>query len=71
MSDRVIPFRTMEPFYLTPEEFDRLQRDVEARFLVGDVGLGERILAKMIIENSYRYHEVVQQNAADAAAEKK
>jgi hypothetical protein len=56
---KVIPFRTLAPMYLTTREFEELNREVLARCLMGDATLGDKILAKMLIENSARYRELV------------
>lgn len=56
----VIRFHTMEPLFLTTQEYEQLRREVTAAALV-DPTLGTQILAKMVLENEYRYNEIMYQ----------
>ena len=42
---------------LTVDEFDQLERDVLARIYVGEKGMAESILARLIEDNRYRANE--------------
>lgn len=64
MADAVIRMHAYEPCILTTEEFEELEREVTARVLVDKTTPGDRILARMLIENRWRYHEAREINAA-------
>jgi hypothetical protein len=53
----LIPFRTLEPLYLTVQEYEKIQNTVVARILADDRTPAETVLAKMLLENAPRYHE--------------
>lgn len=47
---------------ITTQEYEALQKEVMAAALVDAPSTGLRILAKLLDQNSYRYHEAKQQN---------
>lgn len=48
------------------EEYETIKREVLARFMAGDSGVGDQILAQMLLDNEYRYHEVKQHHVPSA-----
>lgn len=58
----VIRLYAMEPAILTTQQFEALQKELVSRALADDITLGDRILARMVLENLPRYHEAKRQN---------
>jgi hypothetical protein len=54
---KLIGMYAHRPFYLTAEEYEGLQKELMARALVGDTGLGDQILLRLLEDNEPRYHE--------------
>lgn len=59
----VIRFMTFEPCIITPEEYDQINRDVQARFIAGDSGPGDRVLARLVTEHAMRREELRQRGS--------
>ena len=43
---------------LTWEEYEEIRNEILAKKLVGDTTLGDRILARLLLDVESRYHEV-------------
>ena len=57
-SEKLVGMYAHRPFYLTAEEYETLQKELMARAIVGDTGLGDRILLRLLQDNQLRYHEI-------------
>jgi len=44
---------------ITTDEYDQLVKELEARSLVGDLTYGDRLLASLLYDASYRYNEIM------------
>ena len=53
----VIRLSTINPVIISTEEYENLKQVIIARFIVGDIGLAERIIAKLLLEHAPRYYE--------------
>ena len=62
--EAVIRLHAYDPFIITTKEYEGLLRELQARALAGDLTLGDRIVAKLLHEHAWRYHEAKEQNAA-------
>lgn len=58
MSKKVIRFVTFNPCTITWEEYAQIQRDVIARRLAGCSEVGDRVLARLLLENESRYNAI-------------
>ena len=63
----MIRMYTCDAEVLTTEEFEALEKEVMARAICNDVGVGERILARLISEHMSRYYEAKAQNIHEEA----
>lgn len=52
------------PFVITTKEYEGLVKELEARYMAGDLTLGDRIVAKLLEEHRSRYFEAEEQNEA-------
>jgi hypothetical protein len=71
MTERLIGMYAHRPFYLTPEEYEEVQKEVTARALAGATGLGDRILLRLLEDSGHRYHEAKRLNDAEKQSEVK
>jgi hypothetical protein len=55
---KLIGMYAHRPFYLTAEEYETVQKELMAHAVVGDTGLGDQILLRMLEDNAHRYHEI-------------
>lgn len=58
----LIRLHAYEPCVITTEEYEEIRRNLEYRILMGDTHPGDRIIAKLLAENEFRYHECKEQN---------
>jgi hypothetical protein len=56
---------TYEPCIITAEEYAAMKRDVEARFIAGCPEIGDRVLARLLVEHSPRYYEISRRSHDD------
>ena len=61
----MIRMYTCDAEVLTTEEFESLKHEVTARCIADDVSVGERILARLIVEHEGRYYEAKAQNEVE------
>ena len=47
-----------DAFDAMTEEYERVQRELMSRAIVGVAGLGDQILLRLLDDNAYRYHEI-------------
>jgi len=62
--ERLIRLVTYDPLIITTDEYEQLRRETLARILVGDIGIGERICARLLYEHEGRYCIAKAQNEA-------
>jgi hypothetical protein len=62
--EAVIYFHSLS-FCVTTQEYEQMKRDVEARHMAGCTEIGDRLLAKLLLDHSSRYHEVKAINLSD------
>lgn len=58
MAEQLIRLHAYEPSIVTAEEYEGLQRELMTRHVAGDLTLGDRILAKILVHNYGRYHQI-------------
>jgi hypothetical protein len=64
MTDKValIMMRTIEPIALTHWEYEQVKKELESRAIADCPSIGDKILAKILLENYSRYHEAKKRN---------
>lgn len=62
MSEAVIKLQFYDPCVISTEEYEIIQREVTARIIAGDAGPGERVLARLLLDQHSRYWEARRQN---------
>ena len=59
-ANAVIRLSAYEPDVVTVEEFDAIVAELNARRIAGDLQLGDRILARLLLPHTCRRDEIVQ-----------
>lgn len=62
MTEALIRMYACNPVILTTSEYERLAAEVRGRVLAGDAGISDLICARLLEENSPRYHEAKARN---------
>jgi hypothetical protein len=62
-ANAVIRLHAYEPSIVTVEEFDAITAELNARRIAGDLQLGDRILAKLLLPHTCRREEIVRGRA--------
>lgn len=60
--EALIRMHTYEPCILTTQEYEQLQNEVIARSIADPGSVGDRILARLLVEHCGRYYEARTQN---------
>lgn len=47
----------LNPPIVTCKEYEEIRHELEARAFAGDITLGDRILAKLLVDHNWRYVE--------------
>jgi len=61
--EAVIRLHSYEPFVITTQEYEELQKELICRAHVDDMTLGDKILARLLQEHHSRYRECKERNA--------
>lgn len=61
--EKYIRFTTFQPCIITHQEYSQIKKDVEARAIADCSEVGDRVLARLLIEHTFRF-EVIK-NYAD------
>ena len=62
--EAVINVYIFGPHIITTDEYEQIEREVMAEYVVNDVTPGTRILARIVLDNAYRYNEAKATNDA-------
>lgn len=65
MTERLIRFATYEPCFITRAEYDQIKRDVEARHVAQCSEVGDRVLARLLLDHEYRANELTEVPSAN------
>lgn len=58
MTERLISLHFYDPCVITAAEYEAIVKDLQIRYFVGDKQPGDRILATLMENMAYRYHEI-------------
>ena len=64
MIEPVINLRFYDPLVITSEEYEAIRNEVLASAVVDEKTPALRVLARLILDNEWRYNEVIQIRAA-------
>lgn len=58
MTEKVIRLQLYDGWIVTVAEYKQMKKELESRIIAQDVQLGDKILAKILLDNEWRYHEI-------------
>ena len=62
---KLIALRFHDLFCITTSEYERIQREIQARRYVADIGICEIIIMQLLKDGAYRYNEILSERARD------
>jgi hypothetical protein len=60
LDEMVIRLQFFDAYCITTEEYEAMIKELQARQWAGDITPGDRVLASVLNDASYRYHEIME-----------